>query len=880
MPGSILANKRKQIFSLIATSCKKTKTIVPQNPSYDDLYQEFIQYVTLATTENLTQWFVETKQKLNILADRRIGIISEYKLIKASQRAEDQSVRSMIVDEEDKEVYVYLRDARNQTSNRGQKGTLPAFENWAIMGVNAFQTVHRIISNNTSQTNQDEIIKIQKELEAKCRTFLNEISNSEHPQELAFLTIQTVLVPILAEHLNIKPKEAKAIINRLKDFSNLDEHPCTLVTVYKVKEKEQEKEFAQIDVPLYQLTETQQLEYLAVLKCARLSIPNTFFYLENKIPENLPQWYSAIEDEHTQRMIQHYIPQILEGRQIPTQMLDLLPGLRNAGEERIYNLSEKELPQQIMQSFHAGSMGQDTDAGFAENVRLAKENIKQFQALTGVEEVRINSWISPWFISWLSGFKGANESRLYYVQRQAVKELNDENNNEFKVIYSNTPLEYTRAILSSDRAVENSIWQDALKKLAEYTGNSDIESLIAKATKEYPDGIYIKQAKKILSITQPISLDHGEKEISEQIQNKLLNADGEDSIWEVLKGYHGFPSAIIEDAIEQALLRATVATEQHVLLSVVLKDYRAIQNSIQESHAKLFQHMVELQRLRAFSTSSFTFGLQVNAQRAAKYKQMQSLINTLEVVEGHNPRSALVTGCKSGKDREGLLAILIVVDIVVAAFKGVSTQLAKIGSKKTVESQVAERIVEAEHITTRAGLQGGSLGARGIKNDGRVLPIWLQNFFSIIAKKEAKSNKKVKKEKDLKQEDVNNVKSQVKSILTANGEEAVIEAEAVVERFATEAERKSLSHATAVGSISSTAMVEQSLLTAHDNPEGVKGSATVSVAEAVVDGLATEAERTDSLDVGANNAEFFRKQQGREIHTGQDTYTLTINLDS
>jgi hypothetical protein len=746
MPDRDFVQERQETFEILSNYCNKPPEVVITN-DYDEARQSIIVQATLPENFSEDDWFVKTKQELNKLADRRAGIISTYSFLK---------------NKADQNIPVYIRDAREQEKNRPTNLETAAFENWAIMGLSAFQIAYEIVLNNFDLSPTDFQAKAEK-IKEHAKNFLESIANQEHPQAFAFLTVKNVLAPIVKDYLHLKSnEEAEKVIYQLKDFGNLDEPPYALVTISKTTEtdettkNETSKEFAQIDVPLYQLTEVQQLDYIKILlhKNQKELIPVHLSNLTIKAvldlrQNGLPAWYETIKNKHSELMVLHYIPQILAGRQIPTQMLVFLPGMRNAGEERIYELGEQR-PKQKMQSFHAGSMGQDTNANFEENVRLTAENMKQFQELTGVQKVRVNSWISPWFVSVFSRIGIANESRLYQVQQAAAAKINADETAGFKVTYANTPLEFTRAFLSSDRTIENEIWKDAIEKLSQYTGEKTtlIEKLINDAVNKYPEGVPLIVANKI--VDPGLHNERENHEQSNEIEAKLQEAEDNTSDENELKGKI---SAILDDYKHVNLATRKKAMTNFIMnmprRSVGLKKALISLPQPSEPAVQLFQHMVELQRLRTTTKSLFTFGLQKNAQRAAKYKQMQSLVNELE----GKPTSALITGCKSGKDREGLLAILIMIDVVVSAFKRMSTQLAKIGSKVgIVESNIAKNVVEAEHITTRAGGQGGTEGARGIKNEGRVLPTWLKSLFALIAKKEASSNKKIKKEKLTKEE--------------------------------------------------------------------------------------------------------------------------------
>lgn len=722
MPDRDFVQERQETFELLSNHSKLPVSDDTHIENYDTARKQLIIKSTSPEAFSSEKWFIETKQNLNVLADRRVGIISKYEVLEKTDK---------------QEVHTYIRDARNQEKNRPTEIESAAFENWAIMGLSAFQSVYQMILNNDLE---DPYFQVKVEIiKEKAKFFLETISHEPHPQAFVFFTIKNILAPLTKEYFSLKDnKEAEKIIYQLKDFGNLDEPPCALVTISKTTANGESKEFAQIDVPLYQLTQSQQIDYLKVLLHENKgdSIPSELESLKQMAEESLgkdglPKWYLAVKNSHTKLMVLHHIPQILEGRQIPTQMLNILPGMRNAGEERIYELGEG-IPKQKLQSFHAGSMGQDTSASFEENVRLTAENMKQFQALTGVKKIRVNSWISPWFSSFLSRFKMANESRLYYVQQAAAEKINASDKAGFNVTYANTPLEYTRAFLSSDRTIENEIWNDGIEQLRQYIGRvnaADIEALIQETMLKYPDGIESKEAYKKVN-----SNSTGDTDLAQTIANELNHNSTIEEFHAVLAKYKNVNLATKKIVPIYINGNSTLASE---IPNIVASD----------TATRLFQHMVELQRLKSsglFSASSYIFGLQKNAQRAAKYKQMQSLVNELE----GKPTSALITGCKSGKDREGLLAILIMIDVVASAFRNMSTQLAKIGSKNgIVESNVAKSIVEAEHITTRAGGQGGTEGAKGIKNEGRVLPTWLKSLFNLIAKKEANSNKKIKKEK-------------------------------------------------------------------------------------------------------------------------------------
>lgn len=648
-------------------------------PFWDDRVESEVNQAIKTAFEKPQNPYIEVKKKLQILGDLKNGVYSQ------DITKKDETTG--------KEVRFRLRDTRFQPEGHAVNDTR---ENWTIIGLTYFQVAEQMLSNEHGTA-------AVHDFREKAATFIDLMQKSDNPKKLAEKTSE-MIADMLSATLNLSKEDVHKKMGKLKDLCNMDDEPESLVTLQRHYDMEGKAvDVAEIDAPLYQLTDEQKQDYVRILQSNNEPVSDI----------TLPLWFQGLKNEETKKMVRYYAGELLSetGRLIPTQMLNVMPGLRNAREARVYakNVEDKEAqPEKIYQSFYAGNIAHDVHVsksetspreGFSaaeeENIRLTMMSMRQMQALSGAKKLLINSWIAP-----IAG----NEKRLHRCAEEAAKRLNQDNqqkNVEWKVVYANTSINAARIFgVWNERTVENDILQDAKEKLASYTGKSveGIEALIQQARKENkkPLGISLENARNL-------------------IKN---NPSFQDS------------------SIQKSGLEAEIM-------------------------AKLFQSLVahEYIRSRTILEGSLLFGNQDNAQRAAHCNQMVDLMGDSDKNHGKAPERALLTGCKSGKDRAGFVAICSALVAVARRLTGYTPELSVIDLAKvkpkndTVNHQsedkkalavlnhAAAEITSSAHVPKRAGYAGGSMGANGIKDSwyAQIIPSWMQDHE--LVQDEAKSNK-------------------------------------------------------------------------------------------------------------------------------------------
>lgn len=593
-------------------------------------------------------FYVNAKQQLIILEDLRKGIWSQY-------------CRMYLTDH-----LILIRDASNQheqlEGRSNNKDLVPIeWEEWARIGLAYFQIAEQILA----QKAKTEYIR---GVRALALAFLNKLSYGgkvSHPEHYTYHVINKQLPRLMLSSVDDDLSDTGRILQllqSLKDFGNMQEEPCVLVTI---TDTAYHKRIVEVDVPITQLSQVQQNEYRYLIRS-----------------DHAPQWFRSLSDVK-KAMVGYYAQKICDGAcVIPAQMLTQIPGLRNAGEKRVYSattIDSSNSPGVALTLettlIHSGNLAQDIAVDFKENVRLAKENIRAMKSVQSGKTMCIESHVSAhtvilafaavsvlfpplgiaqvlsviarrclgwdtlfdWVVKNLPGKNkfGINERRLHLVLQQAVQELNAEaillGQAEKPYIYSNEALDWSRVF-----------W-------------------------------FMKEEQTV-----------------EHYVLKQVNA---------LRPIQGF----------------------------------------EEKYAKLDVFIRQLNNLHRLQWSSWVLGRQKSAERKALVAQIVSLHNELC---SPDQKIACVSFCKSGKDRQGFVEFVVALNAGVADIKGAHS----LSLSDKMNTVVGKNLALSGHTQARAGLQGGSIGSDRLKNEGRVLPWGLNKEIehALVGGTIAAANKKIK----------------------------------------------------------------------------------------------------------------------------------------
>ncbi len=173
-------------------------------------------------------------------------------------------------------------------------------------------------------------------------------------------------------------------------------------------------------------------------------------------------WYNTHPD-YIKKLIRLHAQDILNGKMIPTQLRKYVPGIRNAGEERVYNLETNQL---IYQGYHAANPGHVIGKDEV-NQTATNQSIQQLDRLTGGQHLHIHTLVSP--------INPASDDPNLYKQVTKATAGNQ------KITYSNTSFNPARYIKGGSSF--NIREADKICEIAEgYTQNQPAEkdALVAK----------------------------------------------------------------------------------------------------------------------------------------------------------------------------------------------------------------------------------------------------------------------------------------------------------------------------------------------------------------------------------------------------------------
>lgn len=376
LPEQTPPQQQQTFDELRAVTAQHNKDLKSQVPVSKSL-KEHLEDAAKAIEEGN---FAKAKISINIHKDQQRGILSRY-------IDKDETGKSLTMP-------VYLSDQRSGLDAAGNRQEKDTFENWAVMGLTYFQTAVRMMDmeiGKLDKTNSDHIKKIaslkenQEYMQKKAGVFLQQIRGMTSADAKNYMStiVQGVVVPDLAAALGKTSEEdSKKLlkdIQKLKDFTNMDEPPVASITMTRDGKPNNQFDKTCMDLPLYQLTANQK---------------QWFENIRDKKDE--PEWFKQLTSTQ-QDFMRYYSPHILAGRAIPTQLLKFAPILRNAEKTEMDMVKINDPKAQIHENFEElviGNLAYQIDGSKETKEQQAEntaESIRQVQALTGSESLYINS---------------------------------------------------------------------------------------------------------------------------------------------------------------------------------------------------------------------------------------------------------------------------------------------------------------------------------------------------------------------------------------------------------------------------------------------------------------------------------------------------------
>ncbi len=362
--------------------------------------------------------FGKAIQKLCIDKDLSKGIISSYRTTP-------------------KGYQVLIRDARERQAN-----TIDTYHDWAIMGINYASAAIKLL-----QANEIPEFDLKDKLISDLNNFLDQIKESKDAEIDFQLFVNQKIIPAIIKSIpesrkkEFPEKKIREQLAEVRDFCNFDHPTISVATKTKVTVDREEKEIYQIDIPVrgdMSDTLTKDLKYLVAITKG------------GQVEKRSIAWFDT-QKPHIQFLIKKHAQDVLDGKMIPTQLRKYFPGIRNAGEEFIVDITNGK-NETIQHHYHSGTPAHLLKSG---KQKATNESIKQLEKSTGAEHVFVLTLLSP-----LRGPFGrftADAGLVKQVER-GVKEANrgkSEGKENFHV--ANVPLNFIRGGIAS-RQMSGADW--------------------------------------------------------------------------------------------------------------------------------------------------------------------------------------------------------------------------------------------------------------------------------------------------------------------------------------------------------------------------------------------------------------------------------------
>lgn len=633
--------------------------------------------------------FSDAILELNLLADREKGINSEYKEVEVSVPIHESKSEHESKEISSSQAQVpKVKVLYRDASNPLDPEPTP-YANWAIIGLNYIHAAIKL----------SEIVygkKVDKEKITKIAlAFMENIKESDAPEETLGRMIHSALIPYVKELLpNLLSEDIEEQLAQIRDFNNFDQPTFVVATRSKIdvvsnaakKIHGDSIDHLEIDVPMTGgLTPNQRKEYEAIKK-DNIDANNG----EDKKQSDkltLPKWYQE-QPDHIKKLIKHHADDVLAGRMISNQLRKQLAGVRNGGHDFIYVKSKKTKgqPKCIFETYHTSNPAHEHTDTAAD-----KQNIRQLGQLMGADHVVLCDLTSNVPI--------IGEGEIPYFQQD--KGVNPRTERAVKAVEA-----------------EN----DPLKGKAKQTQKKH-EKENVHDKKEEPTQ---KNSPKFHHSKLPAHLHRI------YLSNKY---DGVDFIRQ--------QAVYIRDYLDRKLDPKVDAKEiSHI--KTKLDDANKL-NDFKENKKRLNLLISEYDEIRTLLGRSLLDDENNNLILASIAAELVFYVNELC---GPN-YLALDEFCKSGKDRGGLLRLMMSID-ATTRFITEDIHVLTPSDKIAQRDEVAKSLTRSNQIGAQAGYIGNVLGASGVLGSVKyALPAYLkQDSMSPISAKTARYNKKIPKNPD------------------------------------------------------------------------------------------------------------------------------------
>jgi hypothetical protein len=586
------AEKREKIFNFYAVRENWSKLLTPNSSSAKASNKACLE--NLIEEQLASGNFGKAHIYLHCLKDNAQGKYSFY-----SEYYEDNGKKKPL------DMPIWFRDSRSDYESQSSKTDSYDFIMKCLGYINMTLTLLKAQQLNAFPA-------LETMLTEMAHGFFKRIKNLkkvDHVNEEQALVRNCLNV--LKNHLTLDETSAKNLLLKSLDLANIEIPLCAKATVTKHKEQE----ILDIDVPIYELSTKLKQEYECVLFGEEAS---------------KPEWFKA-QNKHMQNLIAYYACFIHQGKAaIPSDCEDILPGVRNAAEDRLYLYRKDGTSDLIYRGFHTGNLGHSIMRSRRSAFRRALESGYGIGALLLFSLAMLAFAIAACIFPLIPVFSVVFIPAMIFTSLLGF----------YAIYYLN--------------AKDNVAAEDL-----------DLTVMAAEQLKEHVDSKYLfVNTLTSRSIFEP-SVNYLENQVAMALSDLNPRNEKTNEITAAENFYSNTPVNSWRKVIP-----TTNLTHLNQLFIKLEKLHRKSENSNQRYRSS----QLKKDYLKLSNESGFFDSENVNLQLAATVKEMAWLINQMVPADkskgGHRNLLVLVDACKGGRDRGGLSRFLAKVNAIFATVGG------------------------------------------------------------------------------------------------------------------------------------------------------------------------------------------------------------------
>jgi len=291
-----------------------------------------------------------------------------------------------------------IRDARNLKDCAMLPENDETAMSYLIIGVNYTAALAALFDARGIQYDKEALAALVKQFTEKALDRRSGVSSILGYRQYLYAYIQQCLAPICEASGLISDKKMSSairLLDKAKDWVGLEAEIRNIVTVDELFSEHtgNPQQIVRMDKPIYHLTMQQKIELLYALDASKrdnlIKTAKEFQEIAveyNKLSEGekkqfavKPLWYECLEKknnvDHELDLFHYYLPRILKGAMIPSQLRSRLPGLKNAFQEKLF-VNDKC----VSEFFHSGALTwchKSPQPDYSAMLQTAENTVKQ-----------------------------------------------------------------------------------------------------------------------------------------------------------------------------------------------------------------------------------------------------------------------------------------------------------------------------------------------------------------------------------------------------------------------------------------------------------------------------------------------------------------------